>query len=91
MRRFVIILGLALAPAATHAQEMTLAEVLEGATVMGSPGPGYLTVVRPDGAYLCALNLDPTYFAALATGSSVAGRKPEAICIPASDVQTIGE
>jgi hypothetical protein len=90
LKRLLIALLLAAAPVAAE-EHPALAEVLDGATSMASPAPGFLMVVRPDGAFLCGLNLNPNYFAARADGRAADFEPPAAICIPAADIENLGD
>lgn len=84
-----------LLPAAAPAGDAspTLDEVMQGATAMATIADAYLFVARPDGGWVCALNISSNHFAALVDGDVVVVEKtvPGAVCIPATNVQNLME
>lgn len=69
-----------------------LAEALNGATAVTTLANGYVLVTRPDASFICAINLNPSYFVALAQGTDPEGRvlPPGALCVPTDRVANLG-
>lgn len=106
--RALAALLLALAPAAAQAQGAltafaqpvpaaepfpALAEVLAGATNVVTLANGYVLVTKPQASFICAINLNPEYFVALARGTAPDGRvlPPGALCVPTERVANLGD
>lgn len=71
----------------------TLSSVLDGATSVTPLASAYILVVKPGASYICAINLNPSYFATLASGSDPDGRvlPPGALCVPTDRVVNLGD
>lgn len=92
MMRNALILTLGLAatvsvgPATAADDRPSLDEVMTGATAMATVANGYLFVARPDGAWVCAINVTSKHFAALIEGDDVVAEQttPSTVCVPAT-------
>ena len=70
-----------LAPSAVCSQELPkFQDVVVGATALTTLPGGYLLVSRPDGAYVCVLDIREGYFVTLMQGGKPDASIPSAIC-----------
>lgn len=90
MIRRLLGIGLLLWPAALWAEEETprflsLDAAMTGATAMTELQGAYLFIARPDGGYVCAINLNDRFFASIAQGaeSTAFANQPGALCATA--------
>ena len=68
-----------------------LADVMKGATAIATLHDGSILVAKPEGGYLCVLDVADVYFQALAQGQPEIVRTPAAICTSVDNFKTIGE
>lgn len=81
-----------LAPSAVAADDaagpnrLTLDEALTGATAITSTFDQYLFVARPDGGYVCAINMNDRFFSGILqdpSGATAFANRPGAVCVTA--------
>ena len=64
---------------------VTLQDAMTGATAMTTVAGAYLFIARPDGGYICGININDRFFSSLAQGAyeNAFGNRPSAICVTA--------
>jgi len=74
-------------------ERIPLHEAMQGATAMATVANGYLFIAKPDSAWVCAINVNSSHFAALIRGDDVVADQtvPGALCLPASHFKDLME
>lgn len=71
---------------AENAGILTLDEAMTGATAMTELLGAYLFIARPDGGYVCAINLNDRFFPGILqdpSGATAFANRPGAVCVTA--------
>ncbi len=85
----VVLAGVALSAGSVSGEEspvyLPLDEVMTGATGLSTIAGAYLFVARPDGGYVCAINLNDRFFPSVREGSAenAFANRPGALCVSA--------
>jgi len=83
---------------ASHAEEhtpnrVTLDEAMSGATAMTQLQGQYIFIARPDGGYVCGINLNDRFFPGAIqddSGATAFANRPGAICLTARLFEDLG-
>jgi hypothetical protein len=93
--RLALLLALIAGPALAEdaAPYPGLDEVMQGATAMTTVADAFVFVAKPDGGWVCAINISSNYFVALRTGDDVVSDQtvPSTLCVPATQFKNAME
>jgi len=93
MKRLALLFALAASPALAEDTFLSLDEAMAGATAMTTVANAFVFVAKPDGGWICPININSNHFAAVIAGDAVVvdQTRPGAFCVPATHFKNLME